>query len=112
MALKQRTEKSTNRHPFLLAVEDVAHQFGTNIETGLTANQVAELQKEHPSNELESGEGISWHKILIKQLSNAMILVSRVANYNKEAQANNSRYLYLQWRSVLEFSITLKAEFL
>jgi Na+-exporting ATPase len=82
MASKQQTEQSTNRHPFLLAVEDVAHQFGTNVETGLTATQVAGLQREHPSNELESGEGISWEKILLKQLSNAMILASRVSNYN------------------------------
>lgn len=82
MAAKQQTEQSTSRHPFLLAVEDVARQFGTNIETGLTATQVAQLQREHPPNELDRVEGVSWQKILLKQLSNAMILVSRLSNYN------------------------------
>jgi len=75
MAPKIQSRKGTERHPFLLAVEDVAKQMGTNIETGLTARRVAELQNIHPSNELEGGGGISWYKILVKQISNAMILV-------------------------------------
>lgn len=76
MAPKTQTRQVTDRHPFLLPVEDVARQLGTNIETGLSARQVVELRKEFPSNELEGGGGVSWHKILIKQCSNAMILVS------------------------------------
>ena len=75
MAPKTQPHKGTERHPFLLSVEDVANQLETNIETGLTARKVAELQKNHPPNELEGGGGISWYKILIKQISNAMILV-------------------------------------
>jgi len=62
-------------HPFLLSVEDVARELETNFETGLTALKVRELQRSHPPNELEGGGGISWYRILLKQISNAMILV-------------------------------------
>jgi P-type Na+/K+ transporter len=77
MAPTTQTPQGTDRHPFLISVEDVARQLGTNIETGLSARQVAELRNEFPPNELEGGGGVSWYKILLKQISNAMILVSR-----------------------------------
>ena len=77
MAPNAQPRQGTDRHPFLLSVEDVARQLGTNIETGLSARQVAELRNEVPPNELEGGGGVSWYKILIKQISNAMILVSQ-----------------------------------
>jgi Na+-exporting ATPase len=71
MSLPPRTQ----RHPFLLSVDDVAKQLSTNIETGLAARKAAVLQKECPPNELEGGDGAVWHKILLKQICNAMILV-------------------------------------
>lgn len=77
MAPKKQAHRTTDVHPFLLTVENVAQQLGTNIETGLSKRQVADLQKDHPPNELEGGGGIAWYKILIKQMSNAMILVSK-----------------------------------
>jgi P-type Na+/K+ transporter len=77
MTPNTQTRQAIDRHPFLLSVEDVARQLGTNIETGLSARQVAELRNEFPPNELEGGGGVSWYKILIKQISNAMILVSQ-----------------------------------
>jgi hypothetical protein len=77
MAPTKQPRQGTDRHPFLLSVEDVAQQLETNIHTGLSARQVVELHNEFPPNELDSGGGASWHTILIKQISNAMILVSQ-----------------------------------
>jgi Na+-exporting ATPase len=78
MAPKKVTLQRTEKHPFLLSVEEVARQMGTNVETGLTARKIAELQKECPPNELEDGGGPVWHSILLKQLCNAMILVCMI----------------------------------
>jgi magnesium-transporting ATPase (P-type) len=66
------------KHPFLLPVQDVADALGTNIEKGLSSAQVAQLKQRYPSNELDVGEGISWYTIFIRQLCNAMILVSHL----------------------------------
>ncbi|KAI0151797.1 hypothetical protein GGR57DRAFT_513753 [Xylariaceae sp. FL1272] len=63
------------RDPFLLSAEDVAKGLGTDPEKGLSSDQVAQLQKEHPPNELDVGGAIAWYKILFKQFANAMILV-------------------------------------
>jgi Na+-exporting ATPase len=75
MVQKVKTIPRTERHPFLLSFHDVALQLGTDIETGLTASRIADLQRECPPNELEGGGGIAWYRILVKQMSNAMILV-------------------------------------
>ncbi|OBT70160.1 hypothetical protein VE03_00513 [Pseudogymnoascus sp. 23342-1-I1] len=76
MAPKKNTNKQVlDPHPFLLSVDDVASQLGTNIETGLSARRVAELKNEYPPNELDGGGGPNWSTLLMKQISNAMILV-------------------------------------
>ena len=72
---KIRNKSGTDRHPFLLSIQDVVSQLGTNLETGLSARRVAELKKEYPPNELDDEGGVDWTTILIKQVSNAMILV-------------------------------------
>lgn len=75
MASSKPRPQLTTRHPFILSSEDVAAQLETNIETGLTAKKVSELQTKLPKNILDGGGGVAWHTILIKQISNAMILV-------------------------------------
>jgi hypothetical protein len=91
--LPQRME----RHPFLLSVEEVAQQLETNFENGLTNLKVQELQNRHPPNELQGGGGIAWYKILMKQISNAMILV-RHSQFLILVLLTFYRYSYLRWR--------------
>jgi Na+-exporting ATPase len=67
--------KPSQKHPFLLSIEDVVQQLNTSIESGLSAAKVQEIQRNHPPNELEGGGGVPWYKVLLKQCSNAMILV-------------------------------------
>lgn len=64
------------RHPFLLSVAETAQALSTDIEKGLTSSQVAQLQQKYPKNELDIGEGIPWYSLLMKQILNAMIIVS------------------------------------
>ena len=77
MGAKESSKKKqgTEPHPYLLPIEEVCQQLGTNIESGLSSKRAAELQKEFPPNELEGGGSVEWYKIFIKQISNAMILV-------------------------------------
>jgi len=89
MAPKAQPRQGTDRHPFLLSVEEVARQLKTNIETGLSARQAVELRNEFPPNELEGGGGAAWHKILIKQISNAMILVSQKRFWTPEREIDD-----------------------
>ncbi|KAI1434693.1 hypothetical protein GGR50DRAFT_389036 [Xylaria sp. CBS 124048] len=63
------------QHPFLLPAEDVARCLDTDLEKGLSPDQVSQLREKYPPNELDVGGGIPWYNIFIKQLINAMILV-------------------------------------
>lgn len=66
------------KHPFLLTVKETEEALGTNVDRGLTSEQVSGLQSRYPKNELDVGETIPWYSILAKQIFNAMIIVSRL----------------------------------
>jgi Na+-exporting ATPase len=69
-----KTGPTFSKPPYQLTWEQVAEELGTNIETGLSSQQVDEHLAKYGENKLE-GEGvISPWKILIKQTTNAMIL--------------------------------------
>ncbi|CAK7239439.1 MAG: potassium/sodium eff [Sporothrix thermara] len=69
------TEPTFTKHPFLLAVQDVAAQLETDVDRGLTAAQVQERQAQYGPNELEVHEPTPWYAILVKQFCNAMMIV-------------------------------------
>lgn len=64
------------KHPFLLTVKETEEALGTNVDKGLTSEQVPDLQSRYPKNELDIGDTIPWYSILAKQIFNAMIIVS------------------------------------
>ena len=64
-----------DRHAFLLPARDVAGALETDVETGLSSTQVAQLSQRYPPNELDVGGAIAWYTIFLRQLFNAMILV-------------------------------------
>jgi len=76
------------KHPFLLAVDDVARALNTNTEKGLSSAQVKELSEKYPKNELDVGGGVVWYTIFIRQLCNAMILVSETVVKTVEVASN------------------------
>lgn len=65
-----------SKHPFLLSVEETAAALGTDIDKGLSSQQVAELSQKYPKNELDVGGTVPWYSLLAKQVLNAMIIVS------------------------------------
>lgn len=63
------------KHPFLLSVSETAQALITDVDKGLTSEQVAQLSQKYPKNELDVGGTIAWYKLLMKQILNAMIIV-------------------------------------
>ncbi|KAI5290801.1 Na+ ATPase [Ascosphaera aggregata] len=64
------------RHPFLLSVEKLAQDLGTHLEAGLQGDaKIQELQRQYGPNRLSGEGGPRWYTLLMKQISNAMILV-------------------------------------
>lgn len=99
-----------DQHPFLLASADVAAALHTDTENGLTSAQVAELSQRYPPNELEVEGAISWHTIFVKQLFNAMIIVSLFAMYRPpicivRAHANKDHLQVLIFATIVSFAI-------
>jgi P-type Na+/K+ transporter len=71
-----RSEQNYSKQPFLLEVEQLVKELQTNLETGLSASQVRQYQEKYGGNKLDGDGGIPWYALLMKQIANAMILVS------------------------------------
>ncbi|MCJ1284007.1 Na+ ATPase [Xylographa opegraphella] len=75
MGKPPREEQSFPRHPFLLSVDEVISHLNTKIESGLTNSQAKQYAQKYGENILDGKGGNKWYSILLKQVSNAMILV-------------------------------------
>jgi len=79
MGRDSRKESQTyQREPFLLSVDEVLSHLQSSTNSGLGTAQVQQYQQKYGENRLESDGGFPWYKILTKQATNAMILVSEV----------------------------------
>ena len=64
------------KQPFLLSVEEVQQHLNTAQDVGLSSTQVQQYQQKYGENKLQGEGGVKWHTLVIKQISNAMMLVS------------------------------------
>jgi Na+-exporting ATPase len=62
-----------------LSFEAVIRELGTNSDDGLTTGEVKQRLEKYGQNILEGDEGVSIAKIFIRQVANAMMLVSESA---------------------------------
>lgn len=60
---------------YCLSYQDVLNELSTNADEGLSSSEAKRRLDEHGHNELEGGEGVSFAKIVIRQIANAMMLV-------------------------------------
>lgn len=58
-----------------LTFENVITELGTNSDAGLTSTEVKQRIEKYGENVLEGDEGVSFAKIVIRQIANAMMLV-------------------------------------
>jgi len=75
MGTSKFTKQAYPSHPFLLPPSQIFDQLGTNHEKGLSQLKVQEAQKIYGPNKIEGESGVKWYSVLLKQISNAMILV-------------------------------------
>ncbi|KAI9669474.1 MAG: Na+ ATPase [Caeruleum heppii] len=73
------TSAALSKHPFLLSVEQLKQELTTDLDTGLSSVDAQTLQKQHGANRLNDEGGVKWYRLLLKQISNAMILVLTLA---------------------------------
>lgn len=59
-----------------LAFADVVQQLKSSAEDGLTPDEAKKRLEQYGKNELDNGPGVNPVKILIRQIANAMMLVS------------------------------------
>ena len=67
--------QSFRREPFLLSAEEISNYLETNVDSGLRSAQIERYRQKYGENKLEGEGGVHWHTLLLKQISNAMILV-------------------------------------
>lgn len=66
-----------SRPAHALSADDIVRELSTDAEDGLTTNDAKQRLGKYGQNELEGGEGVSFSKIVIRQIANAMMLVGR-----------------------------------
>ena len=78
------------KQPFLLSVEEVLQHLQVQKDAGLSSAQVQQYRQKYGENRLEGEGGVKWYSLLLKQVSNAMILVSTPAGLALYTPTNNS----------------------
>ncbi|KAL8866489.1 MAG: hypothetical protein Q9174_006276, partial [Haloplaca sp. 1 TL-2023] len=72
---EERAPQEYQKHPFALSTQHMLETLGSNVDTGLKPADAQQAQGRYGPNRLEGEGGVKWHTVLIKQVSNAMILV-------------------------------------
>jgi Na+-exporting ATPase len=70
------TQQLLSQPAHSLTFTDVIKELGTNSDDGLTSGEVKQRLEKYGENMLEGEEGVSLAKIVIRQIANAMMLVS------------------------------------
>lgn len=65
------------------SAEDIIRELSTDAEAGLSSSDANQRLAQYGRNELEGGEGVSFSKIVIRQIANAMMLVSKSCSFGK-----------------------------
>ncbi len=63
------------QEPYLLSVEDILSKLKVSTESGLSGTQAQQNQQKYGENKLSGEGGTKWYSLLLKQISNAIILV-------------------------------------
>jgi Na+-exporting ATPase len=93
------TQQPLSQPAHSLSFEDVIRELGTNSDDGLTTAEVKERLQKYGENMLEGDEGVSLAKIVIRQIANAMMLVSQGLKGGMcDETANKNRSSLLQWQ--------------
>ncbi len=72
-----QANKPISKCPHALPHGDVAKELGANTSDGLADGEAKSRLEEYGRNELDDGPGVQPVKILIRQIANAMMLVSK-----------------------------------
>ncbi len=72
-----QANKPLSLPPHALSYTDVATEIGANTQDGLAETDVQARLEQYGRNELDDGPGVQPVKILVRQIANAMMLVSQ-----------------------------------
>ena len=81
---------------YCLSYQDVLKELSTDAEEGLSSGEAQRRLDQHGHNELEGGESVSFAKIIIRQIANAMMLV-RIPHPNSPANPHLYKKLKANW---------------
>ena len=73
---KSRFKQSYDIQPAFSPVDKLCDQLKTNLQSGLSSIAIENAQRNYGPNKLEGEGAVKWYSVLLRQLSNAMILVS------------------------------------
>lgn len=75
------TEQILSQPAHSLSYDEILKELASHPDEGLTNAEAKKRHEQYGDNLLEGGEGVSMAKIVIRQIANAMMLVSNPKQY-------------------------------
>ena len=101
------TAQSYPKHPFTLTITQITEQLGTSLETGLGSATVQGNRSKYGENKLVGQGSVQWYRVFLKQLSNAMILVSVLLDECSAELILQNRFSSWPWPCHTVFRLSL-----
>lgn len=110
-ANNEQTAQQYERHPFQLSIAQLSESLQTHIESGLGVQQAEEYRTRYGENKLAGDAGVKWYEVFLKQISNAMILVSVCVRprHTVTDSSTSPRYYCSPWHFLTASPTTSKA---
>lgn len=103
-----QANKAMSKPAHSLTFKEVLEELGASGIDGLSLEDAEKRLEEYGKNELDNGPGVNPTKILVRQIANAMMLVSSMTDSFLGSFVNSKRCCFWLWECLSELAAILR----